>query len=294
MLIEYMPATQRTRLDRSENLGLDKVTTLHDLGAGVGVGGLAVGLEQLGHVKLGGLEDLGLADVDVVQGVDALEKGLATGFRTTATPESMSATPAHLAGLLNLAADRLGDKLLDELLEVGALGLAAHDLDHLGADLSDLGRLGVGGLLDLVEGALGEADGEETKDVAVGGADVDRGLDQGLPLADDGSELVGGEVHAVERGEAVLALERDQRGSAITTTTTTTTTSSGTDCLLRTASPPYTAPIPPSQPFRLRLQTHRDVLHLQLDLPEALLGVVVEVGERHLHNTALQRVIGVL
>jgi hypothetical protein len=82
MLIEYMPATQRTRLDRSENLGLNKVTTLHDLGAGVDVGGLAVGLEQLGHVKLGGLEDLGLADVDVVQGVDALKKELATRLGT--------------------------------------------------------------------------------------------------------------------------------------------------------------------------------------------------------------------
>ena len=32
------------------------------------------------------------------------------------------------------------------------------------------------------------------------------GLDEGLPLANKGAELIGGEAHAVEVGQAVLAL----------------------------------------------------------------------------------------
>jgi hypothetical protein len=80
---------------------------------------------------------------------------------------------AHLGSLLDFTANALWDKLLNELLEVGALGLSAHDLHHLGADLPDLRRLGIGGLLDLVELALGEADGKEAEDIAIGGADID-------------------------------------------------------------------------------------------------------------------------
>ena len=59
-------------LHASKHLGLYKVTTLDNLVTSVGVGGLAVHLEQLGRVKFGGTQNLGLADVDVVEGVDAL------------------------------------------------------------------------------------------------------------------------------------------------------------------------------------------------------------------------------
>jgi hypothetical protein len=40
--------------------------------------------------------------------------------------------------------------------------------------------------------------------------------------------------------------------------------------------------------------THGNILNPQLDLPETLLGVVLEVGKRDLKNSALQRVVGVL
>lgn len=112
----------------------------------------------------------------------------------------------HLGSLLDLSTNRLWDEFLDELLELGTLSLPSHDLNHLGSDLSDLRRFGVGGLLDLVESSLGETNSEQSEDVTVGGSDVDGSLDQCLPFSDDGSELVGGEVHTVERGEAVLAL----------------------------------------------------------------------------------------
>lgn len=112
-----------------------------------------------------------------------------------------------LGGLLNLAADDLGDELLGELGEGARAGLTGHDLGHLLADLPDLRRSGIGGLLDLVGSSLGKGDGEEANKVIVGGLDDDVGLDEGLPLADERAELVRGEVEAVEVGQAVLALD---------------------------------------------------------------------------------------
>ena len=41
-------------------------------------------------------------------------------------------------------------------------------------------------------------------------------------------------------------------------------------------------------------KTHGDILDPKLDLPEALLRVVLEVGKRDLEDSALQRVVGVL
>lgn len=112
-----------------------------------------------------------------------------------------------LAGLLDLPADHLGDQLRRKLLESAGSSLALDDLDHLFPDSTDLRRGGVCGLLDLVGPALGEGNGEQTEQVFVGGLDGDVGLDQGLPLSYEGSQLVGGEVQAVEVGQAVLALD---------------------------------------------------------------------------------------
>jgi hypothetical protein len=94
-----------------------------------------------------------------------------------------------------------------ELRESAAGGFTLDDLGHLLADGTNLRRAGVGGLLDLVGASLGEGDGEQTEEVVVSGLHSDIGLDQGLPLADKGTELVGGEVQAVEVGQAVLALD---------------------------------------------------------------------------------------
>jgi hypothetical protein len=112
-----------------------------------------------------------------------------------------------LGGLLNLAANDLGNELLGQLCKSARAGVPSHDLNHLLADGPDLRRGSVCGLLDLVWSSLGEADGEETEEVIVGSLDDDVGLNEGLPLADEGAKLVGGEVEAVEVGQAVLALD---------------------------------------------------------------------------------------
>ncbi len=140
-------------------------------------------LEELVKVVLGCLEDLDLADVDILKGEDTL------------------------GGLLNLAADNLGDELGNKLAQVARVGLTLNDLEHLLADSSDVRRLGVGVLLDLVGTLLGEGDDKDTEEVTVGGLDILVSLDERLPLADERAELVRGEVHAVEVGEAGAALD---------------------------------------------------------------------------------------
>jgi hypothetical protein len=44
------------------------------------------------------------------------------------------------------------------------------------------------------------------EEISVGSLDIGVGLNEGLPLLDHGPQLVGGQAHAVEVGEAVLAL----------------------------------------------------------------------------------------
>ena len=112
-----------------------------------------------------------------------------------------------MSSLLNFTTNDFGDKLGSELSKGAARSLALDDLGHLSADSSDLRGGGIGSLLDLVGPALGEGNGEQAEEVVVGGLDCDIGLNQRLPLSDEGSELVGCEVETVEVGQAVLALD---------------------------------------------------------------------------------------
>ena len=152
----------------------------YDLLALVG-GCFAVQLEQLAEVKARALEDLDLAHVAVLQGKDVL------------------------ARLFNLLANDLGDKLLHEVLEVVLHGFFLDDGKHLLADGTHLGSRRIGCLLELVLAALGERDGEDAHQVAVGGLDVHVRLDERLPLFDQRAQLVGGHLEAVKVGEAALA-----------------------------------------------------------------------------------------
>lgn len=70
-----------------------------------------------------------------------------------------------------------------------------------------VGALGVAGSLDLVLVASGEGDGESSNEVAVGGLSLDESLNDGVPLLNEGAELVTGDVHTVEVGEAIETLD---------------------------------------------------------------------------------------
>jgi hypothetical protein len=131
---------------------------------------------------------------------------LATSFVFEYAPTYVLERVDALSGLLNLTTDDLRDQLLGELGKCAGASLPCHDLHHLLADRPNLGRGSVCGLLNLVGPLLGEGNGEKTEEIVVGGLDNNVGLDESLPLADEGAELVGGEVEAVEVSQAVLSL----------------------------------------------------------------------------------------
>jgi hypothetical protein len=152
---------RRTSLNRFENFGLLEVTLAINLGTSLVISA-RVELEELAKIELGGLEDLDLADEDITERVDGL------------------------ACLLDLASNDLGDELVNKLLQVAGGGLSNHDLEHLFANLTDLGRLSVGGLLDLVDALLGEGNSKEAEQVTIGGLDINVSLDDGLEKGEMG------------------------------------------------------------------------------------------------------------
>lgn len=149
----------------------------------LGLGDLAVDVEDLLGVDLGAADDAGLVDLEVAEGDDgvaALEEGVGE--------------------------DVVGEEGDDAVEGDGADAL----LDGLGNALADPGLELAGGVAVLGELALlagGEGDDEDADDVAVLGLRVDDGLDHGAPLAEQGAELVGGDLHGVEAGEEVAAGE---------------------------------------------------------------------------------------
>jgi len=95
---------------------------------------------------------------------------------------------------------------MNNLLKITAADLLIDDLNHFLANILDLCVLSIGGHATRIILALGESNGKHAQHVAISGLDIDVGLDRGSLLLDHGAELVGGEVHAVKVGQAVLAL----------------------------------------------------------------------------------------
>ena len=93
-------------------------------------------LQEFRNIELGSLQDLGFADINILEGVDAA------------------------SSLLDLTANSLGNELLDQGQKVHARSLTGHDLEHLLANFPDLACLSIGGLLDLIWSPLGEGNGE--------------------------------------------------------------------------------------------------------------------------------------
>lgn len=90
-------------------------------------------------------------------------------------------------------------------MQVAGRSLSGHDLEHLLANGLDLRGLGIGCLLNLVGATSSETNGEQSQQVSISGSDINVGLNESLPLADEGSVLVRGHGHSVEVGETLLA-----------------------------------------------------------------------------------------
>lgn len=134
-------------------------------------------------IESGGLDDLHFANKDVFERIDSV------------------------ALLFDFLSNGVGDELRDQLFDVSGGDLAGDHFEHLLADLSDLGTLGIAGLLELVLSSLGKGDAKESEGVSVGGVDKHISFNQSLPLSHERLHLVGGERHSVEIGEAVLSLD---------------------------------------------------------------------------------------
>lgn len=87
------------------------------------------------------------------------------------------------------------------------LDCADHDLSDTLADELDLSTSSIRGGTELARHTSGEADHEDAEEVIIGGLNIDVSLDGGLPLADQRAQLVPGDVHAVEVGEARAAFD---------------------------------------------------------------------------------------
>ena len=111
-----------------------------------------------------------------------------------------------LGSLFNFTSDDLRDEFRCELGERASNSFALHDISHLLSDGANLRRAGICGFLDLVWTSLRECDGEQTNKVIIGRLHSDVSLNERLPLAHEGSQLVGSEVQSMEVGQAVFPL----------------------------------------------------------------------------------------
>ena len=95
-------------------------------------------------------------------------------------------------------------QFLHKFSESAVRGFLSHGINHSSSDFSDLAHLSIGGLSNLSLLLSGESNAEHSKLVAISGSHGGVGLDEGLPLVDEGAELISGHVHAVEVGEALV------------------------------------------------------------------------------------------
>ena len=139
-------------------------------------------LHQLHRIDLGRLDHLHLADQRVLQRIDLV------------------------ALLLNASTDRLHAQLRNQRRQIALRHLLRDDLHHLRTNAVDLRGLRVASLLVLVVLLAGERDAEQTQLVTVRGRHLHVALDQSLPLLDQRTQLVAGDVHSVEESDALVSL----------------------------------------------------------------------------------------
>mmetsp|Transcript_35936 Transcript_35936/g.64288 ORF Transcript_35936/g.64288 Transcript_35936/m.64288 type:complete len:266 (-) Transcript_35936:56-853(-) len=143
---------------------------------------VSVSIHKLQVIKLGGLDNLHLADVDITKRVDAV---------------------GHL---LDILPNRLQLELLHAGLQIRLGNSGAHDIEHLLAKTEHLGRLRIAVLLHLVVAPLGETNDEHAQSVAIRCLQIKGSLNQSAPLADQRAKLVGGQSHTLELGQAAATL----------------------------------------------------------------------------------------
>ena len=82
-----------------------------------------------------------------------------------------------------------------------------HNLHHFLDDKLLVRGVGKASCLNLFLGSLGEGNGEESEDESVLGLGLNACLDEGVPLLDHGAGFISSDVHTIEVGIAVEALD---------------------------------------------------------------------------------------
>mmetsp|Transcript_4555 Transcript_4555/g.6925 ORF Transcript_4555/g.6925 Transcript_4555/m.6925 type:complete len:208 (+) Transcript_4555:159-782(+) len=108
--------------------------------------------------------------------------------------------------LFNILSTVSTDEGIDESLEISFISKLGHVFYHLCSDSTNLSRLGVTSLLDLLTVLGGEGNAEHSNNVSVGSFNINIGFDDGLTLLDETADLVPGHIHTVEVGETVVSL----------------------------------------------------------------------------------------
>jgi hypothetical protein len=96
-------------------------------------------------------------------------------------------------------------QLVHDFFQV-ALGVFSDNFNHLLADTTNLSGLCVASLLCLVLSPGGKSNHEDTKGVAIRGADINISFDQRLPFLDQRALLVASHLHAVKVSHAIISL----------------------------------------------------------------------------------------
>lgn len=95
-----------------------------------------------------------------------------------------------VARLLDILSDRVGQQLVDDLLQVRAGNVANDDVGHLLANGFDLRSLCIAGFAMRRAILGGESNAEHTQCVAIGSLDIDMAFDQCLPFLNHGSKKI--------------------------------------------------------------------------------------------------------
>ena len=98
-------------------------------------------------------------------------------------------------------------QVLEKIFKRVSLDFFDHSLNHLLSDEFLLRVLGVARGLDLSLNAAGESNAEETHEVAVCSFGLRKGLNEGVPLLDQGAEFVACDVETVVVGKAFESLD---------------------------------------------------------------------------------------
>jgi len=109
--------------------------------------------------------------------------------------------------LSDLLRDLFREQLSEEVLERRFLGLVDHNLHHLLANILDLRVLCVASSLHLFVLTASERNAEQTDEVTIVGLCLHKGLNQRVPLLDEGAKLVAGDADTSEVGVAVESLD---------------------------------------------------------------------------------------